>query len=234
MKFFASRRNVVFGAACVAALGAAEALRPRRHMSLLANRQLADVIPRSFGKWTSIDVSDLVAPREEHSLAAKLYGQTVGRNYTHADTGMMVMLMAAHGETQSRDLQVHRPEVCYPAVGFSVSHTEDVPIALAPGVALTARQLVADTVGRREVIVYWSRVGEYFPQTGAQQRLDILRMAMSGYVSDGLLMRLSALGPLPQQIFPALHQFATDLVRATPAALRPALVGGRISKGLGA
>jgi hypothetical protein len=68
----------------------------------------------------------------------------------------------------------------------------------------------------------------------AEQRLDILRMAMSGYVSDGLLMRFSSVGSAPDQIFPTLHQFAGDLVRATPAALRPALVGGQLSKSLAA
>jgi EpsI family protein len=227
-----NRRNLVLGAACLGSLGAAEVLKPRRHMSLLGGRKLADVIPRSFGTWSSLDVTDLVAPREENSLASKLYGQTVGRSYVNADSRFEVMMLAAHGETQSRDLQVHRPETCYPAVGFSVSETEDSPIALASGAVLGARQLVAEAIGRRESIVYWARVGEFFPQTGFDQRLDILRMAMSGYISDGLLMRISALGDRPAEVFPALHGFVGDLLTATAPAVRPALIGERLSEAL--
>ncbi|HET9161608.1 MAG TPA: EpsI family protein, partial [Caulobacteraceae bacterium] len=164
-----SRRNIIIGAACLATVAAGETLRPRRHMSLLGGKQLTDVIPRGFGSWTSVDSTDLVAPREDNSLASKLYGQTVGRIYSDANSGFQVMMLAAHGETQSRDLQVHRPEVCYPAVGFSISRIESAPVALASGAVLTARQLVANAGQRREVILYWARVGEYFPQTGLEQ-----------------------------------------------------------------
>ena len=49
--------------------------------------KLTDILPRAFGDWTSRDVSDLYAPETPDSLAARLYGETVGRIYSHKDTG---------------------------------------------------------------------------------------------------------------------------------------------------
>ena len=79
------------------------------HVSLLGDDKLADVVPRRFGAWTSHDVSDLVAPKTEDSLSARLYSQTVGRTYLNTETGAEVMALIAHGDTQSNSLQLHRP-----------------------------------------------------------------------------------------------------------------------------
>ena len=66
-------------------------------------------------------------PTASDSLAAKLYGETVGRIYTQASTGAEIMMLLAHGDTQSNDLQLHRPEVCYPAFGFAISNSTAIP-----------------------------------------------------------------------------------------------------------
>jgi EpsI family protein len=223
---------MVLGAACLLGLAGAEYLRPRKRVSLLGKRKLNDVIPNAFGQWKGVDSTNLVAPREENSLASKLYEQTVGRIYTHTDTGTQVMMLAAYGETQSRDLQLHRPEVCYPALGFSVSGSRSVALPLAPGVNLPIRQLVAQSGDRREWIAYWSRVGEYFPVTNGEQRLDVLRMAMGGYVMDGVLMRFSVVSGDEQQAFSSLNACITEMVRATAPEHRPALLGTATSKAL--
>jgi EpsI family protein len=228
-----NRRNLLIGAACLAGAGAALGLKPRRHITLLGDRKLQDVIPRQFGTWTSKDVSDLVAPRDENSLAAKLYGQVVGRTYTDARTGFMVMMLAAYGQTQSRDLQLHRPEFCYPAVGFTIVKNSVGNTPLGHGAVLPTRKLVADAAERRETIVYWSRLGEYIPLDNMEQRLNVLQTQMSGYYADGLLMRVSSLGRDPAAIFPQLDSFIAAIVAATPMAMRPALVGHKLAQAVG-
>ena len=60
-----------------------------------------------------------VAPETPDSLAARLYGETVGRIYRQQSTGDQVIMLMAHGDVESNELQLHRPEVCYPAFGFA-------------------------------------------------------------------------------------------------------------------
>lgn len=231
MEALSNRRNLLIAAACVGALGAAEFLTPRQRLSLLGKRKLEEVLPRDLPGWTSHDVSDLVAPREEGSLASRIYGQTVGRTYKHTETGFETMMLAAYGETQSRDLQLHRPESCYPAVGFTITQSQLNKTPLGGSAALPTRRLVAEAPGRRESIVYWSRLGEYTPLGGMEQRVDVLRTAFSGYLADGLLLRVSALGD-PAQTFGKIDAFIVALLQATAPQARPALIGTQLSKAM--
>jgi EpsI family protein len=173
-----NRRDIVIGAACLGAAGVSYALVPRRRVSLLGPRQrIATIVPAAFGQWTSRNVSDLVAPKEEDSLASKLYGETVGRIYSDGSSGGEIMMLLAYGNTQSDDLQLHRPEICYPAFGFAITQSRVMRLPLGGGV-LPVRQLVADAPDRRETILYWSRLGEFLPLDKKQQQVDRLLTAM--------------------------------------------------------
>jgi EpsI family protein len=228
------RRDLLIGGTCLTAAGAAYGLKPRRRVSLQGSAKLEQFIPRRFPGWVSRDVSDLVAPKTEDSLAAKLYGETVGRVYTPDSGAAEIMMLLAHGDTQSNDLQLHRPEVCYPAFGFSISHSQRIELPLPGGVTLPARSLVATAPGRQENIIYWSRLGEYLPTDGAQQRLDRLKTAMQGFVADGLLARFSVLGSDSGVAFNTLAQFIGSLIQAVPARQRLSLVGTSIENRMAA
>jgi EpsI family protein len=219
------RRDFLIGAACAAAGTAAYGLQPRRRLSLQGSAKLEQIVPRQFGAWTSRDVSDLVAPQTPDSLMAKLYGETVGRVYQQATNGVEVMMLLAHGDTQSDELQLHRPEVCYPAFGFAISRSTPIALPLAGGVTVPARRLVAVAPGRQENIVYWSRLGEYLPIDGTQQRIDRLKTAMAGKVYDGLLARFSILGSDMDAAFQSLEGFIGELVLAVQGPLRVSLIG---------
>jgi EpsI family protein len=220
-----ARRDLLIGAACVAGAAIAYELKPRRKVSLQGAAKLEQFVPRRVGNWVSRDVSDLVAPTTPDSLMAKLYGETVGRVYTHDTTHAEIMMLLAHGDTQSNDLQLHRPEVCYPAFGYAISGSQPIQLRLAGGVNLPARRLVASAPERQENIIYWSRLGEHFPVNGEQQRLDRLSTAMHGFVADGLLARFSTLGADPELAFNTTAGFISDLVRAVPSDKRVSLIG---------
>jgi EpsI family protein len=206
------RRDLIIGGACLVGAGAAYALTPRRHVSLLERgRTVEDIVPR--------------APKIEGSLASRLYGETVGRVYRNGDTGEELMMLLAHGDTQSEDLQLHRPEICYPAFGFAISQSAVTDVALAPSVTLPSRRLVAEAPDRRETIVYWSRLGEYLPLDRRQQQLDRLRTAMRGDIADGLLARFSMLGADSAAAVGVLERFIPVLVRAVAPDHRSVLIG---------
>jgi EpsI family protein len=220
------RRDILIGSACFAAAASAYALEPRRHVSLMrAGQRIDTIIPRQFGEWTSQDVSDLVAPAIEGSLASKLYNETVGRVYTNAGSGAQVMLLAAHGDTQSDDLQLHRPEICYPAFGFSISDSQINYVDVFAHVSIPSRQLVADAPDRRESIIYWSRLGESLPLDRKEQQLDRMAAALRGDIVDGLLVRLSILGTDAKAAFRTIEGFIPRLVMAVATPDRAILIG---------
>jgi len=223
------RRQFIIGGACLAATGVAYAAQPRRAVALLGDRKLDDVVPVTAGVWTSRSVNDLVQPKEEGSLASRLYSQTVGRIYTNGNTGAEIMMLLAYGTTQSDDLQLHRPEVCYPVFGFSLSRNEPLNVPLPGGGILPTRRLVADAPGRRENIIYWSRLGEYLPIDGSEQRADRLRTAFKGIVADGLLARFSHLEESPERAWAATESFIVELLKATAPQNRPPLIGSNLS-----
>jgi EpsI family protein len=222
-----ARRDLAIGLACLVAAGAAYELTPRRRMTLLGDMKLAQIIPASAGGWSARDVGDLVAPNAEGSLVAKLYGEVVERVYQQASTGAEIMMLVAHGDTQSNELQLHRPEVCYPAFGFEISGNRIAQVPLRNGVTLPARQLVADAPEHRENIVYWTRLGEFLPVDGNEQRVDRLRTAMGGFIADGVLARFSMLGSDPDAAFRVVEGFIPLLLEAMPADRRSALIGTR-------
>jgi EpsI family protein len=219
-----TRREILLGAACMATAGAAYALTPRRRVSLLGKRQMIQIVPHAFDGWTSRDVSDLVAPQED-SLASRLYGQTVGRVYTNPAGGPDVMMLMAHGDTQNDDLQLHRPEICYPFFGYAITQDTVADLALAGPVSLPCRQLVAQAPDREESILYWSRLGEFLPLDRRQQQLDRLRTAMHGDVADGVLSRMSIAGASPEQAFSVLQDFIPRLVKAISPRDRAVVIG---------
>lgn len=220
-----ARRELLLGGLMVGALGLAEYLRPRIYLDLMGERKLADIVPGKFGPWESNYDANLIQPVSEGSLVDELYDDLLTRRYIHSETGEQVMLLIAYGRSQTDALQLHRPEVCYPAVGLPITRREETDLALA-GRAIPAVALTAETRNRVEDIIYWTRMGQMFPQTASAQRSDKLSMAMEGYVPDGALVRASQIrtgedGPATDKI----AGFLAGLIAATPPEDQPALVG---------
>jgi EpsI family protein len=228
------RRNFLIGATCVASGGAAFALTPRRRVALMPAGALEALVPKGFGTWTSRDVSDLVAPQVEGDLVSRLYDRSLERIYSDAATGTAVMMLLAHGDTQSNELQLHRPEVCYPAFGFEISATRTVMLALAPGALLPARSLVAEAPGRRENILYWTRLGEFLPTSENEQRLDRVKAALRGVVTDGLLARFSLIADDNISASTLLSAFVSAFVRSIAPEGRAAFLGTRLAVAMSA
>ena len=227
-----SRREFVIGGACVLAAGSAYAATPRDRMSLLGKAKLEDIIPQGFGIWSEMPSSGVVTPESDDSLAARLYAQTVTRTMINP-AGHVVMALLVYGDTQSDQLQLHRPEVCYPAFGFSVVESVAVDIPLANGVAIPSRRMTATSQLRTEHIAYWSRIGEALPQSGDEQRIAKLRLAFRGIIPDGILVRISNLEPTVAEGFALNARFAADLIASVRPAGRPVLIGSALSAKLG-
>lgn len=229
------RRELLFGAGCAAALGAAEALRPRGTLRLMpAGAKLETIVPSRFAAWQAGMGGDIVLPQTPGSLADRLYSDRLARSYRRERPEQDdVMLLIAYGAAQSDVLQLHRPEVCYPAVGFTIAMRRLVALPIGPGAVVPAVMLTATAGDRIEDILYWTRLGEALPQTGSEQRWARLRNAMAGYVADGVLVRASATRVDATPRFPVLSTFLQEMARGMSAGARPALIGSAASASLG-
>jgi EpsI family protein len=219
------RRDLVIAGFCLSAGAVAFALTPHRRETLLGALRLADIAPLRVGAWSSEDVTDLVAPAQPGSLAARLYRDVLQRTYQRTSDQTQVMMLLAHGDTQSNQLQLHRPEACYPAFGFDLHDDLAFALPLMASASLPARRLVADAPGRRENIVYWTRLGEYLPTDDSEQSADRLRTAMSGVISDGLLARFSIVSDDTSRAMAQLCAFIPEFIRAVDSAHRSVFVG---------
>ncbi len=230
------RRDWLIGAGSLLAAAAAFKLTPRNTTNLMGNLKLEGGIPKQFGDWAEDPGMGVVMPPREGSLADQLYDQLFSRAYVNraAQDRPPVMLFASHGSTQSDALQLHRPEVCYPAIGFTMTGRSLVSLPAGNGVMLPVVNLTMQFGERVEDILYWTRIGDSLPQDGTQQRIVRMKEALKGTVSDGLLLRISAVRMVDE---PALHgglaEFARGLVAAVDPRMRQALIGREYARGLG-
>ena len=219
------RRDLILVLPLLAAAGGAFALTPRNRLNLLGDKKLEKAVPLKIGSWSVTPSNAVILPDSQPgSLSARLYDQTVSRLYT-SDSELPIMMVIAYGSTQSDQLQLHRPEVCYTAVGFDITEARRVQVPVSGPAKLPARELVASSNERTEPILYWTRIGDYLPASGNEQRLMKLRSEFNGYISDGVLVRLSTVGEPSEQTFNTLQRFAAAMLDATDPAALPALVG---------
>ncbi len=112
----------------------------------MTDKSFAALFPDKVGPWTYVTASGLVLPPQDQ-LSRFLYEQLLTRIYAE-DNGPQVMMVLAYSSVQEGRLQVHRPEVCYPAAGFTILDNEPMAIPINPSFAIHGRFLVADRGAR--------------------------------------------------------------------------------------
>lgn len=220
------RRAAVFAIGAVAASASAVALRPHRRASKDLPAIVLDTqIPGAFDGW-AID-KGLIPILPDPSLQSaldKIYGQVLARTYINGD-GMRVMLSIAYGEDQGTDATAaHRPEFCYTAQGFSVRSLGETTLNLG-GQPLLVRRLVGSLQSRIEPITYWVTLNERAVLPGVSRKLEQIRLGLSGQIPDGMLVRVSTIGPDQTTGFKLQEQFLAGLRRTLDPALRARYFG---------
>ncbi|QGZ41783.1 EpsI family protein [Pseudoduganella flava] len=181
-------------------------------------------IPREFGDW-KVDptIVPLQVDPDTQARLNRIYNQTLSRTYINRD-GERVMLSIAYGGDQSDNMGVHKPEVCYVAQGFDVRRNEVGEVATPHG-NLPVRQLLAVTGARSEPITYWITIGDKITRPGIDQRLQELKIGLTGVVPDGMLVRVSTLDTDTSHAYGVQADFIRALIDRLPAADRARLIG---------
>nr|ART39043.1 H392 [uncultured bacterium] len=216
-------RTVLIGICMLAAAGLAYAMKPTRQVVGADTFQLETAIPRQFGAWTEQKQQvQIVDPRQQETLD-RIYSQVLMRSYVNAE-GVRVMLSIAYGSNQSDDLQVHRPEVCYPAQGAQLLSTVNASLPTQWG-EIPARRLTTQFGPRHEPVTYWVMVGDRAIIGGLQGKVAQLRYGFRGQIPDGMLVRASTIDPDDERAFAQQARFLQDLLAAVPPETRKRLSG---------
>ncbi len=222
--------SVVLGVAMAATSALTGALTPKRKLAAGAPRfNLEQMIPASFAGWR-IDAAivPLKPDPERQTMLEKLYDQTLSRTYVDR-AGQRVMLSIAYGGDQSKALQLHLPEVCYVAQGFQMLGSADGVLATRFG-ALPVKRLVARQDARNEPITYWITIGDQAVLSGIEQKLQRLAYGLSGTIPDGMLMRVSTIGPDAGAAWRLQDRFVAQMLEALPARDRARLLGANVAR----
>jgi EpsI family protein len=185
---------------------------------------LETIVPRQFGDWREEPqrVVQMVNPQTKE-LLDKLYSQILARVYVN-DKGYRVMLSMAYGSDQHGSLQMHKPEVCYPAQGFTLRTNEESQL-MTPFGDIPARRLSTSLGPRQEPVTYWFTVGDEAVGSKLQRRLIDLRYGLTGRIPDGMLFRVSSIDPDQARANRMQDQFVVQLLQALSPEDRKRLSG---------
>jgi len=218
-------RTLLLGILMLAASLASIAFTPKLVGDTSASVNLQDQMPLHFGEWhAEVNTSRLiVSPQVEKTLAA-LYSETLNRTYINAN-GDRIMLSLAYGGNQGRrDLQVHKPEVCYVAQGFQISGMTKAEVVL-PKQSIPVMHLVAVQGKRTEPITYWIRSGNVLVRGWFEQNKARITAGLNGEINDGLLVRVSSISNEPEKAYDMQEMFIKSMLNAISLQNQPMFLG---------
>jgi EpsI family protein len=201
-----TRRSMIAGGLLAATAAIANSRRPDEPFRMLPGKpKLNPLFPLRVGDWEYQTSSGLVLPPPDQ-LSDRLYNAIITRYYA-SPTGLPVMMLVAYNGVQDGMLQVHRPEVCYPAAGYRIEEERIVALDAGRGVRVPGHYLATRSVSRFEQLIYWTRIGNDFPTEWWQQHWAVAKENLKGRVPDGVLIRFSTAAPDDQVAIATLKQF---------------------------
>jgi len=177
---------------------------------------LEQSIPSSFSGWNKKNSMKGIVSPDQQQMLDELYSQVFEAVYEN-DQGDVIMLSIAFGEEQRNKMQVHFPEVCYPAQGFQVENGRHDTISVL-GNQINIKHLNTAKNSRLEDVTYWIRIGDDIVASRTAQKIASIKYGLQGIVPDGLLFRVSSIGTSNSL---KLHEsFIVDLFSSLPVETR--------------
>ena len=216
--------------AMVVASAMAYALTPTIALSdRLGKLDLESAIPRTFGDWVEEThaFGGVVNPQQQ-AVIDSIYSDTLSRSYVNTK-GDRIMLSVAYGTDQRDGLQVHKPEVCYPAQGFAVRRISRSQVDI-DGKTIPVKRVETNFGERRiEPVTYWMTVGEQVVLGGLDKKLAEMRYSLDGVYPDGLLFRVSSIDRDPAHAYARQDAFLRDIVTALDPRVRGRIAGSELN-----
>jgi len=215
---------ILFAVMLIASIGA-NAIKPTQFLAQIQPLgKLENLVPMQFGDWRGMEVDSLVAA-DPQMLATldRIYTDTLSRTYTNSQ-GRNIMLSIAYGDDQRDGMNVHYPEVCYPAQGFRAKGQSRAQITTPHGI-IHAKRLEMAMGARNEPITYWTMVGEHQAGKGLIKKMTEMRYSLKGVIPDGMLVRVSSISRDPVQAYSDHEAFIQAMLGALSPQVRLRLAG---------
>jgi EpsI family protein len=219
------RTALILLALMVASSVFAVAIKPTTKLADLERREkLATLVPMNFGDWRGVDADSLVVadPQMLRNLQT-IYTETLSRTYVDSK-GRRIMLSIAYGDDQRDGMNVHYPEVCYPAQGFQQKAANQAEIRTTYGM-IHANRLLMTAGSRIEPITYWTMVGQYQSGKGLKKKANEMRYSLDGIIPDGMLVRLSSMSADTEAAYTTHDEFIDAMLHALNPEARNRIAG---------
>ena len=209
----ADRRKFLLGLLFCSAAGVAAWRQPSIKLDYLGSEKLEDLVPKKIGPWSFVAASGLVIPPEDQMEQA-IYSQLLTRVYSDG-TNPPIMLLLAQSAGQTGFLQIHRPDFCYTASGYSISAVTPHVIEVGSH-RVRASSMDASTGGPTEHVIYWTRVGDQMPASWKAQKWAVAEQNLHGIIPDAILVRISAVSEDGDAARATIDNFVRAFIGAVP------------------
>jgi EpsI family protein len=219
-----TKRAIVILLTMAMAIVLSVVLRPPKASTDQAHKiDLEIVIPKQAGEW-SMDNSmrQVLPPPEVQESLNRIYSQTLSRTYINPK-GQRVMLSIAYGDGFNKQLDVHRPEYCYPSQGFQVGSFKDEFVPASMG-NIPVRRLVASQSSRNEPITYWITVSDVTLSNTWYRKIISRVNRWNGKADSGMLVRVSSIDNDEKAAYAVQEEFIRAFVLAIPDKSRNLIV----------
>ncbi len=185
---------------------------------------LETLVPAQFGDWSQDTNLPLVlADPNQTAALQKIYNQVLTRTYVNQQ-GYKIMLSLAYGGDQSDLMEMHKPEICYPAQGFHLLQKQRLNLTIFEKTIPVTR--INTQMGQRvEPVTYWTLLGDTVVRGGFNKKIAQIKYGLVGQIPDGILVRFSSIDQNTENAYNQQQQFATQLISALPTADRRKLIG---------
>ncbi len=200
-------------------------LQPRKMLADATPKIILETsVPQQFGDWKiDPETAAMVPSSVAQERIAMIYSQTLSRTYINS-RGERVMLSIAYGSNQTQQLRAHRQEVCYKAQGFQVESLRNDELRVA-GATIPVTRMVASNGPRIEPVTYWFTMGSSVVRSYLDRQLAQLKYAVSDFIPDGYLFRVSTIDDNAAASFRVQEAFINDLMKTLDPQVRARLLG---------
>lgn len=144
-----------------------------------------NLIPYSFDGWqgeaTNFDPTYGFDPADT----------SLWRVYRERDGGTIIIYIGYYSDLATI-LDVHTPELCYPAQGWSISSTRKTSGGVFRGRAIPAKEIVVDKSGAKRRVVWWYNAGSRPFENRIRYVWAMLMMSTLTGRADGSLVRIES------------------------------------------
>jgi EpsI family protein len=228
-RFMPGRTSAFLGALMVGTSIFANVARPKRLLADICHRApLSEELPKQLQRWKKlqVEIQPVIDPTQQ-AVLKYLYTETVTANYINASDSV-VMLSLAYGKDQSDGHDIHKPDLCYPAQGFSIVEQSQIPLVLDAHRNFPVQYMMARKNERVEPMIYWTTAGNFTYRNKFEKKVIGFKYSRDDLIPDGMILRASMLENNSKVALDLLYDFVKDWYESMPEKQRGRYFGEAI------